>query len=64
MPIYDYTCDRCHRLVERKEPADAQPPTCVCGARMRRLLSVGLTARLRGKGFYSTDSSGKNEVYK
>ena len=55
MPIYEYECEQCHCLFERKQRYDEEPVAmCQCGGRSRRVLrSVPII--FKGSGFYQTD---------
>lgn len=60
MPIYDYKCHNCERVVERKKSFyDTSAETCSeCSAEMTRQLSVP-SVQFKGSGFYSTDNGKK-----
>jgi putative FmdB family regulatory protein len=62
MPIYEYQCGTCGRLVETLQKADDAPPKCFyttfCKGPMRKLMSQGSFV-LKGKGWYKTDYQDK-----
>ena len=56
MPIYDYACGRCGRVVEVVHAVDGQGPAAceVCGGAMKKLLSPP-AVHFKGSGFHNTD---------
>ena len=57
MPIYEYECDSCHFLFERKQKFDEEPVAICpkCKGKARRVIhSVPII--FKGSGFYITDS--------
>lgn len=58
MPIYEYKCTKCKRIVEVLQKADDPAPTCH-GA-MRRLVS-NTSFILKGTGWYATDYKNKKK---
>ncbi len=61
MPIYEYECRECGVRFERRQSFDDQPVSLCpeCGGDVHRLLQpAGII--FKGKGFYVTDSRGKN----
>jgi putative FmdB family regulatory protein len=56
MPIYDYACSRCGRVVEVVHPVDGQgPASCVvCGAAMKKLFSSP-AVHFKGSGWAKKD---------
>ncbi len=62
MPIYEYECLKCGRVMEAMQKF-SDPPLCQCeqcSGDMRKLLSMS-TFHLKGSGWYVTDYSGKNQ---
>ena len=57
MPIYEYECEACHSLFERRQRFDEEP-TAVCpkcqGKARRVIHSVPII--FKGSGFYITDN--------
>jgi putative FmdB family regulatory protein len=61
MPIYEYQCAACGKVVERWQKV-ADPPLreCpVCGGSLHKIIS-SCAFHLKGGGWYVTDYSGKN----
>ena len=59
MPIYEYECQKCGKIVEVLELSkDDQPGTCECGGELKRIMSQG-SFRLTGSGWYKTDYQDK-----
>lgn len=57
MPIYEYECEACGRVVEAwQKHDDPAPESCECGAKgtLKRRLSATAFV-FKGNGFYSTD---------
>jgi predicted nucleic acid-binding Zn ribbon protein len=55
MPLYEYGCKGCRKVVERYEVyVDKQPPPPCCGEPMVKLVSTGCFD-FRGSGFYQND---------
>ena len=55
MPIYEYGCGECEKVVERYEPHQIeQPVPDCCDEPMERLMSV-VAFDLRGSGFHQND---------
>lgn len=54
MPRYQHICLKCKREKEVIKPFSKRNETekCVCGNRMTRLIGLGKTFILKGKGFY------------
>jgi len=52
MPIYEYQCVKCGRIVESFLRVDDPPPKC--HGKMKRLISRN-SFILKGKGWYATD---------
>lgn len=67
MPIYEYQCDRCDKVLEiwQKITEDALTECPECGGPIERLMSAS-AFHLKGSGWYKTDykkgaSSGNND---
>jgi len=56
MPIYEYRCDRCQKIVEVMQKFTDKPLSrCPsCGGRLSRLIS-NCSFQLKGSGWYVTD---------
>ena len=56
MPIYEYKCDKCQRVIEVMQKFSDKPLTrCPsCGRRVSRLIS-NCSFQLKGSGWYVTD---------
>jgi len=55
MPIREYNCVICSKVVERIEIGDSEPPKCPCNdLPMERLVSAG-AFHLKGTGFHAND---------
>jgi len=66
MPIYEYKCPKCGKVVERIElnPTTAVQPHCYHKDErtvyvMKRITSAS-NAHFKGTGFYATDYKGKS----
>lgn len=60
MPIYEYECENCGKLVESwQRISDAPLTTCeTCGGNLHKLVSQS-SFHLKGSGWYVTDYAGK-----
>jgi putative FmdB family regulatory protein len=57
MPLYDYECSKCHKIIEVRHGFDERhtEPCPHCGGELRRLFNpAGIV--FKGSGFYITDS--------
>jgi putative FmdB family regulatory protein len=61
MPIYEYQCTKCGRIVEAWQGfSDAPLKTCKhCSGRLHKLISQS-TFHLKGTGWYVTDYANKS----
>jgi putative FmdB family regulatory protein len=61
MPIYEYQCAACGKVVERwQKISDAPLTECpACGGSLHKLIS-SCAFHLKGSGWYVTDYAGKN----
>jgi putative FmdB family regulatory protein len=62
MPIYEYECTNCGKVIEAMQKF-SDPPLSECGqchGGLRKLLSMS-TFHLKGSGWYVTDYSGKKQ---
>ncbi|MBI2935078.1 MAG: zinc ribbon domain-containing protein [Chloroflexi bacterium] len=58
MPFYDYQCEKCNSVFERKQRYDEEPAAiCQCGGKARRVLH-SIPIIFKGSGFYVTDHKG------
>lgn len=62
MPLYEYGCEKCGKVVEKLQsspdaPAPSQCPTCGATGSMTRLIS-NTSFQLKGSGWYVTDYGG------
>ena len=70
MPVYDYKCKTCGKVIEWKQSINDEPlkkcPESVCecaekgGGEVARLFSKNVGLVFKGSGFYVTDYNGKN----
>lgn len=60
MPIYEYQCAACGRVVEKFQKISENPLTecSACGGSLTKLIS-SCSFQLKGSGWYVTDYSGK-----
>jgi len=61
MPIYEYECTKCGRIVEAIQKVNDTPPEC--HGPMKKLISNS-SFRLLGKGWYATDYKDKKKPNK
>ena len=62
MPIYEYRCDTCNTVIEKRQRFSDPPLTnCeVCSGPLKKLISApGL--QFKGSGWYVTDYAGKGK---
>ena len=57
MPVYDYECDLCHHVFERKQRFDEEPVAACpeCEGKARRVIN-SVPIIFKGSGFYITDN--------
>ena len=63
MPIYEYRCDSCETVIEKRQSfSDALLTECdSCGGSLQKLISApGL--QFKGSGWYVTDYAGKGKT--
>ena len=62
MPLYEYQCDKCGKVVEAIQKFSDDPLTkCEeCGGELKKLISKSSFA-LKGKGWYVTDYKNKSK---
>jgi len=62
MPIYEYECEKCGRIIESWQKINDPPlTTCEhCGGRLHKLISMS-TFHLKGTGWYVTDYGGRKQ---
>lgn len=63
MPIYEYKCKQCGKIVETLvlKPED-EPKKCpYCGGKLVKIFSGGVGFVFKGAGFYATDYKAKEE---
>ncbi len=59
MPIYEYECNSCGKIIEHMQKlSDPNPQKCSCGGRLNKLISNS-SFHLKGTGWYVTDYKGK-----
>jgi putative FmdB family regulatory protein len=63
MPIYEYQCAACGRVVEKWQKVSEEPlTTCpACGGGLSKLIS-NCSFHLKGSGWYVTDYSGSRSA--
>ncbi|MBW1975729.1 MAG: zinc ribbon domain-containing protein [Deltaproteobacteria bacterium] len=63
MPIYEYECTKCGRVVEVMQKFSDPPLTeCEhCHGKLRKLISMS-TFHLKGTGWYVTDYAGRKQT--
>ena len=55
MPIYEYKCEKCGRVVEAFQKFSDDPLTsCDCGGSLHKMISLN-SFHLKGTGWYVTD---------
>ncbi len=55
MPIYEYKCESCGRIVEAFQKFSDDPLTsCECGGSLHKMMSLN-SFHLKGSGWYVTD---------
>ncbi len=60
MPIYEYECEKCGKIIEVIQKfSDAPLCQCECRGPLRKLVSHS-SFHLKGSGWYVTDYKGKN----
>ncbi|MCX7822555.1 MAG: zinc ribbon domain-containing protein [Syntrophobacterales bacterium] len=64
MPIYEYECASCGKIIEAVQKfSDAPLTQCAsCGGALRKLISLS-TFHLKGTGWYVTDYAHKSQGY-
>lgn len=60
MPIYEYKCNKCGKVIEALQKFSDDPLTICeeCGGELKKLISKNSFA-LKGKGWYVTDYKNK-----
>lgn len=59
MPIYEYKCRKCGKIIEVSQKVGDLPLTkCKCGGKLRKLIS-STSFILKGSGWYATDYKAK-----
>ncbi|UCH21067.1 MAG: zinc ribbon domain-containing protein [Deltaproteobacteria bacterium] len=63
MPIYEYECQKCHRIEEVLQKFSDKPRTKCrrCSGKLQRLVSHS-SFHLKGTGWYVTDYAGKSKA--
>ncbi len=63
MPLYEYQCDTCKKVMEVMQKFSDAPltecPEAGCGGKVTKLMSMNSFA-LKGSGWYTTDYKKKN----
>jgi len=61
MPLYEYECDKCHKVFEVMQKFSDAPLTVHedCGGALERLISAP-AIQFKGSGWYVTDYAGKS----
>ncbi len=61
MPIYEYECESCGKVIEKWQKITESPlTTCEsCGGKLHKLISMS-TFHLKGSGWYVTDYANKS----
>lgn len=61
MPLYEYECDKCHKVFEIIQKFSDTPLTVHddCGGNLERLISAP-ALQFKGSGWYVTDYAGKS----
>lgn len=60
MPIYEYECESCGKVLEYMQKfSDPSPDKCECGGRLHKLISNS-SFHLKGTGWYVTDYKNKD----
>lgn len=57
MPIYQFKCEFCERIVESQrsiDDRDTYTECSECGNQMHRILVNSVSVQFKGSGFYST----------
>jgi putative FmdB family regulatory protein len=65
MPLYEYKCKRCNKLVEALQRIESDPlKECIyCGGEMEKLVSAS-SFQFKGSGWYITDYKRKDSPAK
>ena len=64
MPVYEYKCKKCNKIIEKIQRMSDEPLTICkkCGGELVKLISRS-SFKLVGEGFYCNDySSGENKI--
>ncbi len=63
MPLYDYRCSGCHKVIEVRHGFDEtyEQPCDSCGAKLQRVIGPAPII-FKGSGFYVTDSRKKESA--
>ena len=61
MPIYEYKCEKCGKIIEAVQKMSDDPlATCEeCGGKLEKMISIS-SFILKGDGFYANDYKRKN----
>ncbi|GEM_PF-1534220 len=60
MPIYEYECEDCQKVIEKWHSInDVSPDICECGGKLSKIISR-TTFHLKGGGWYVTDYCKRN----
>ncbi len=62
MPIYEYRCKQCNRIIEVLQKINSKPLTkCLeCGGEVEKIISVS-SFQFKGNGWYDTDYKKKQD---
>lgn len=68
MPLYDYVCTACGKLLERRHGFDDRVEESWCEAtqttaRLERVINRAPVVHFKGYGFYTTDTRDDQEKY-
>ena len=55
MPIYEFKCGECGKVIEAIIGPGAKKLRCDCGGTAKKIISAPARPQFKGSGFYETD---------
>lgn len=52
MPIYDFECEKCSKIIEVTQGFNDDPPKCNCGGHTKKLITGNSSFKLKGEGWF------------